>query len=611
MADVELELQEVLTELDGPRTEPGRRTSRKRLLLIWGGTAVLLIVLATALATRFASRPAPAPRLVQLTALAGEERRPAFSPDGQQLAFVWTGDAGDNADIYVMSVAGSSPLRLTTDPSEEDFPAWSPDGRRIAFRRLAGSLATLHLVSSLGGPATKVADLGPVGDHGSPYPSLAWTSDGLSIVAAHRGLDGGSLLLVPVEQGEKRVLLSNKGRLVCPAVSPDGRLLAFGDCSRAWSCDLFVATLGPDGLEGTPRRLTPRTVGNFQGITWSRDGSRLVYSNFVEPPERLWSVPASGSSPPERLELAGTGALDPTASRASERLAFSSEHNPFDEDIWILERGKPARSLVAHTGMDSFPELSPDGRRLAFAAWSPGDRFLVFVANADGSNPVALATGAGLHQGSPAWSPDGRRIALDAGRPGKTGVIFAVDSDGGAARQLTDSPGDAARPTWSHDGRWVYFSSNRSGRNEVWRVPSEGGDAEQVTHTGGFSPTVSPDGRTLYYLRQESRSPLFARPIAGGEERQVLDSVSRMHYVVREDGIYYFTPLGGGIQPALRAETATDSLRFLDFATGRSRELATVNNLGRGLSVSPDGKTFLYSVWKPPSRDLMLIENFR
>jgi hypothetical protein len=36
-----------------------------------------------------------------------------------------------------------------------------------------------------------------------------------------------------------------------------------------------------------------------------------------------------------------------------------------------------------------------------------------------------------------------------------------------------------------------------------------------------------------------------------------------------------------------------------------------VDNLGRGLSVSPDGKTFLYSVWKPPSRDLVLIENFR
>ncbi len=615
MADLELELQEVAAELDSPPAEPVRAARRTGLWLVAGGTVAVLVALASAVATRFASKPAPTPTLVQLTAFPGEERRPAFSPDGQQLAFVWTGDAGDNLDVYVMSVAGGSPLRLTSDPSEEDFPAWSPDGRRIAFRRLIGSSASLHVVSSLGGPTTKVADLGPVGDHGIPYPSLAWTSDGQSLVAAHRGPDGGALLLVPVERGEKRVLLSNDGRLVCPAVSPDGRLLAYGACSRLWVCDLFVSTLGPDGLEGSPRRLTSRSVNNLVGLTWSRDGRSLVYSNQGEPPVRLWRVAVSGSSPPERLELPGTdGARDPAVSRASERLAFSREYNPWDEDIWLLERGKPARPLMARTATNTFPEFSPDGKRLAFSSWSSGGSYLIFVANADGSNPIALTSGAGRSQGSPAWSPDGRRIALDAGRPDKTSVIFVVDSDGGAARQLTESQGDDFCPAWSHDGRWVYFSSNRSGRYEIWRVPSEGGDATQVTDTGGFSPAVSPDGRTLYYLRQEFRSPLFARPIAEGEERQVVDSVTRSQYVVKEDGIYYFTPVGGSGGMALPGGTVIergDTLRFLDFATGRSRELATVHHLGRGLTVSPDGKTILYGVWKPTSADLMVIENFR
>jgi Tol biopolymer transport system component len=124
---------------------------------------------------------------------------------------------------------------------------------------------------------------------------------------------------------------------------------------------------------------------------------------------------------------------------------------------------------------------------------------------------------------------------------------------------------------------------------------------------------LSPDGRTLYYLRHLFRSPLFARPVAGGEERQVVDSVSREDYVVREDGIYYFTPRGG--QTTLFAGgtviAKTDSLCLLDLATGRSRELAAVDYLGRGLTVSPDGETILYCVRKPPNMDLMLIENFR
>jgi Tol biopolymer transport system component len=553
----------------------------------------VLIALAAAVATRLALKPAGSPKLFQLTAFSGEERHPAFSPDGQQVAFMWTGNTGDNLDIYVMSVAGGPPLRLTSDPSDEDFPAWSPDGRRIAFRRSNGATASLHVVASLGGPATKVADLGPVGEFSSPYPCLAWTPDGRALVAAHRGPDGGTLLLVPVEQGKTRVLLSNRGTLTSPAVSPDGRQLAFGACERPWVCDLLLATLGPDGFEGPPRKLTSRSVGVFHGITWSRDGRSLVYANFNE--RRLWRLDASGSSEPERLELPGFGARDPAASLVADRLLFSREPNPSDVDVWILERGKPARPLIASTLREEFPTFSPDGRRLALSWPLASSSYQIAVANADGTDPVVLAPGAGPLQGSPAWSPDGRKIAFDTGR------IFVVDADGGMPRQLTDSPVDDFLPTWSPDGRFVYFCSNRSGRFEVWRVPSEGGDAEPVTHTGGWAPRVSPDGRTLYYLRQESGSPLFARSVAGGEERQVLESVGNSQYVVREDGLYYFAPVN----------RRTMSLRLLDLATGRFRELAVVEHLGRGLSVSPDGKTILYCASKPPNIDLFLIENFR
>ena len=75
-------------------------------------------------------RPTP------LTTLPGLERSPSFSPDGNQIAFSWDGDTG-NEDIYVKLVGAGSPLRLTTSAAPDVHPAWSPNGLYIAFVRIA------------------------------------------------------------------------------------------------------------------------------------------------------------------------------------------------------------------------------------------------------------------------------------------------------------------------------------------------------------------------------------------------------------------------------------------------------------------------------------------
>src|SRR6266511_1236328 len=89
--------------------------------------------------------------VVPLTTYPGRESQPAFSPDGNQIAFVWSGAKDDNTDVYVRLVDGGNWVRLTDDPGDDVNPVWSPDGRTIAFYRSSPDGDGIFLVPALGG----------------------------------------------------------------------------------------------------------------------------------------------------------------------------------------------------------------------------------------------------------------------------------------------------------------------------------------------------------------------------------------------------------------------------------------------------------------------------
>jgi len=607
MGDVALDLDEIVNGLDTARAQPRRKRLRRWSAWLLAGAALLALVAFVAWRlTRGPARPPAPPRLAQLTSYRGRELHPSFSPDGTQVAFAWNGEKQDNFDIYVKLVGTSGPpLRLTTDPASDDGPAWSPDGRQIAFRRMprpAGTDAGFRMavavmvVPALGGPERKVADLSWPG-----CAHLSWTPDGKWLAAADadpQGLSG--IFLLPVERGERRRLTSNP-RFVdhCPALSWDGRFLAYASCVSAMSCDISVLELDPDlRPKGAARRLTRWPTG-IQRIAWTPDGRGLVFAGEVSP---LLRLPLHGSSRPEAVELTQPRALFPAVSRTLGRLAFTSETS--DTDIWSVREGGPPVPLLDSTAAEQDPQLSPDGKRLAFSSrqWT-GPRRL-FVSNADGSDAVQLTDGLGTREGSPAWSPDGRSIAFDS--QGEDGMwhVFAVDAAGGPPRRLTGDSSNEHRPSWSRDGRRVYFASDRTGRFEVWRVPAQGGDPVRVTGEGGFTSCESFDGRTLYYVkRRASPQPLFARLLAGGAERVVVDQIHERVFAVVEDGLYYFAP------PDAAGLLA---VRHLDVSRGETRDVALIAaRLWLGLTVSPDRKTVLFTQYKRADDDLILIESFR
>jgi len=204
------------------------------------------------------------------------------------------------------------------------------------------------------------------------------------------------------------------------------------------------------------------------------------------------------------------------------------------------------------------------------------------------------------------WSPDSRWIVYNAQQEDGHWDNCRIDASGGQPQNLTAHPADDTLPSYSRDGKWIYFASNRTGRFEVWRMPSEKGPASQITRDGGFEAQESPDGQTLFYTKGWY-SPLYAQTVSGGPERLILESAKlAVHsFVVVENGVYFvWRP------DDLRSKPC--ELRFFDLRTGKDQTLTAFEAGGQqGLTVSPDRKTILFGTVGRSNYDILLVDDFR
>jgi Tol biopolymer transport system component len=617
MDDLKVVLQELKGESDSgklvaaPAPQRGRRRS-----LIWG--AALLALLGAVAAAVWFSRshsvlPEESLNAVPLTSYPGYEGQPSFSPDGNQVAFVWDGEKQGNLDIYVKLIGGGPPLPLTRDPALDFSPAWSPDGRWIAFlRELSRGKAAVLLVPALGGPERKLAENSTPIRYGNGSGSyLAWSPEGRSLAMSGRASSDEpvGLFLVSVESGEKRRLTSPPAKWlvdICPAFSPDGHNLAFSRFSGYGLGDLYLLALSDnDTPVGEPKRLTFENRETY-GPAWTLDGRDIIFASGPQGGTSLWRMAASGSGKPRRLASVGEGGSEPAIARQGRRLAY--KHAVLDENMWRVRvtgppgKASPPTSFLSSTRIDGSPQFSPDGKRVAFASGRssrPGN-YEIWVCDSDGSGAVQL-TSLGAESGTPRWSPDGERIAFDSDVDGQY-EVYAISANGGKPQRLTSNPSTDAVPSWSRDGKWVYFGSNRSGEYQVWKVPARGGEAVRVTQKGGFMAFESRDGKSVYYTKSDGPSVLRKVPVERGEETPVLASVAHRSFAVVDEGIYFISDPPSG---------ADYLIQFYSLPSGRVEPVATIGKQWpSGFTVSPDRQWFVYSQLDLLGSDLMLVENF-
>jgi Tol biopolymer transport system component len=202
------------------------------------------------------------------------------------------------------------------------------------------------------------------------------------------------------------------------------------------------------------------------------------------------------------------------------------------------------------------------------------------------------------------WSPDSGQILFHARRDGQSGAdLFSIPASGGPLKRLTTDPSNDILASYSQDGRWIYFASNRSGRSEIWKMPSAGGDATRITNGGATMPLESLDGATLFYAHINPEKGLWKIPVQGGIAEQVTGPIAKdFAFAVATRGIYYVSP----------PESPTRQLiQFWSFSTGESHPVVVANQeIGLGLSLSPDERFLIFAQRDNAGSDLMLVKDF-
>ena len=226
----------------------------------------------------------------------------------------------------------------------------------------------------------------------------------------------------------------------------------------------------------------------------------------------------------------------------------------------------------------------------------------IWISDADGSHATELFARPGSTSASAHWSPDGQRIAFVSNMGGKNIDIYVIRASGGKPVRLTTDPAEDVVPSWSRDGKWIYFASKRTGQYEVWKVPAAGGEAVRVTRKGGGPALESPDGKSIYYIKGDWSGSLWKMPLSGGEEAQVLPSVYNRAFALVKEGIYFI--------PEPKPD-GKSSIEFLNLETGQIKSVIPVSRPNAGLSLSPDGRSLLFTQFDEAGSDLMLVENFR
>jgi serine/threonine-protein kinase len=515
----------------------------------------------------------------------------AVSPDGTRLAVVVRGaDAKNRLATRQLDQSQVTPLSGTEGAYS---PFFSPDGQWIGF--FAGG--KLKKVPVQGGATVTLWDASPA------RSSASWGSDD-NIVAALNA--DGVLSRIPSAGGAARPLTAldkQRGEFAhrFPQVLPGGEAVLFTALASGNYDDANIDALSFK----TGERKTVHRGGYFGRYLPSGHLVYLRQNTLFAAPFDLSRLTETGAPQPVLEDVSivlGGGDFD--FSQTGTFVYLSGKWGQ-QAIFWLDSTGK-TQPLNPAPGYYWNQRFSPDGKRLAFVVSDSLGGFRdVWVQDLERDTTSRLTFLPGTNN-APIWTPDGKSVIFESWYSAAPGLYWIRADRVGEAQRLTDGLTPQFPNSFSPDGkRLAYYQQSTDGYYEIWTAPVEGdsdhprlGKAEPFLRTPFHNvtqPTFSADGRWLAYSSDETgRQEVYVQPFPGpGEKWQISTGGGTFPMWARNGRELFFLVLDGRI--ISRIMVAGYTTRGDSFVVGRPQIWSQKHLLYVGnplYDLAPDGKRF-------------------
>ena len=502
--------------LDRPGPERPPASARRRALIAASAVAVAAVVAAVGVSWWTVRRELPPPREVVAFPVSAPDQSTfelgfALSPDGRSLAFPVRGKDGVvRVWVRTMDAVAARPVPGTEGVMRSVI--WSPDGRFLAFPvdrawkkvDLAGSApVTLCEVEN---PATLGGGV--------------WTPDGVILFGGYRAgamrqvsAAGGPVSAVTALDASRQELAHG-----IPTLLPGGRHFLYINVSRSPEVNgIYVGS-----LDAKPEaQSTTRLLESDRNVVFTRTagGDYLVFLRGGTLMRQRFDVDRlalAGEPEPVAQQVASQGALGLFALSDRGVLAYrtgSSVASGINNQLtWLDRAGQPVGRL-GDPGPYERAFVSPDLAHVATTLMAIENRDIVTFDTERGLS-VRLTSGPGIED-NPVWSPDGQHLAFRTASADQVAFRRRRSDGAGPDEELLSSPGAKSATDW-HDDFLIYQATHPGTKNDIWLLPLTG-DRKPVevlrTPFNEADATIAPDGRWIAYSSDETgRLEIYARP---------------------------------------------------------------------------------------------------
>jgi Tol biopolymer transport system component len=518
-----------------------------------------------------------------------------LSPDGLKLAYV--GSQPQRIWVRALDAAAADAI-----PSTEGLTGktvfWSQDSQHIGFF----AEGKVKRVAATGGPAQV---LGSFPGGGTYFGT--WSGSDV-ILIGNDASPGGPLLRVAAGGGDPSPASEldkskNETSHRFPQFLPDGRhylFLATGTDARDRT--VYVGDLSSKERRRLPGIAAEAKYSSSGHLVFIRDGALMAQ------PFDAKRLDLSGNPFPVADPFAPAGALTyPFSLSMTGMLTYRTRETAGTGGVggnsllvWYAARGG---RLDAATTEGDFrgPELSPDGKHVAFARGGPADIWVLDIQNAR----TDRLTSHPADDDNPRWSPDGKTIAFSSARDGSSNLYRRAVNAVGDDELLLKTESAKTLSDWTRDGRYLVYVSD----NDIWALPlskdAKAGELKpiQVTKTPfvEMTPRISPDGRWVAYASNEpGEYRIYVQSFPEPGFKQLVSTAGGVEPRWSRDGkeLFYYT---GGLYPYNGPGAVVMGVSIA--AAGASLNVSAPSvRAPRGIpgqlsySVAPDGRFLLQTV---------------